>query len=230
MVKILIADDHELLRHGVRRLLEAQIDWEVVAEAVDGREAVSLAQKAQPDVAILDLSMPGLNGLAAAEQIVNCSPQTAILILTMHHSDQITREILASGARGYVLKSDAAEELVTAIQAVLAGRLAYPPHAQRVLAEACAQRGRRTGLLTDLSPREHDILCRLAAGSSNKEVAFDLGISMKTVETHRAHLMGKLSLNSLCELVHYAIRHELIDPWVASSPIVLTPMARVAAG
>jgi DNA-binding NarL/FixJ family response regulator len=216
-VRILIADDHEVVRRGLRALLESQSEWVVIDEAVHGREAVEKASKWQPDVIVLDISMPQLNGLEAARQIIKETPKTEVLILTVHESEQVVREILKTGARGYVLKSDAGRDLVDAVRALSEHRVFFTSKiAEMVLTgylrrdDASAPGEREPGL--PLSVREREILQLLAEGKSNKEIAKSLYLSIKTVETHRASIMRKLRLHSIGDLVRYAIRHHIVEP------------------
>jgi DNA-binding NarL/FixJ family response regulator len=214
-IKILIADDHEVVRHGMRELLCVQPGWVVCGEVASGREAVSLIQEHRPAVAILDLSMPGLNGMDAARQIRKSSPDTKILIFTVHETEDLVREVFRSGAHGYVLKSDAGTHLVAAINAVLEGRHFCSSKLSEWIFEGFlrAAKGEAPETPTDdaLSPREREIVQLLTEGQSNKEVAAVLGISVKTVETHRAGIMRKLRLPAFSGLVRYAIRNHMIE-------------------
>ena len=211
-MRILVADDHEVVRHGVRALLEARPGWQVVAEAVDGREAVEKSKRLQPDVIILDIGMPGLNGLDAARQ--KAAPKSGILILTMHESEQVVREVLAAGARGYVLKSDAGRDLVNAVEAVGRQRIFFTSSvAQVVLKRSLGRNNEATPLPAEpvsLTHREREVVQLLGEGKSNKEVADILGISVRTAETHRSNIMHKLECGSLSDLVRYAIRNHII--------------------
>jgi DNA-binding NarL/FixJ family response regulator len=195
MVRILLADDHDVVRRGLRDQLNSHESWEVCGEAADGREAVKLALKLKPDVVVLDLSMPELNGLEATRQIRRELPHTEVLIFTMHETEQLIREVLSAGARGYVLKSDAGRHLTSAVEAL--------SHHKPFFTAGSVFR-----TLTD---REREIVQMLAEGKSNKEIATKLSISVKTVETHRATVMRKLDINSIVELVHYAIRNQLVE-------------------
>jgi DNA-binding NarL/FixJ family response regulator len=209
-LRILLADDHEIVRHGLRRLLEAQPGWEICAEAASGREAVEKARRAKPDVAVLDYSMPELNGVEAARQILKGLPQTEILLLTMHDSERFLREALGAGVRGYVLKSDAMSELVAAVRALGAHQRFLSPAASGLALEGFL-RGGEPEPPGRLTPREREIVLLLAQGKSNKEVASALDISVKTVEAHRANIMHKLGFSSLSDLVHYAIRNKIVE-------------------
>jgi DNA-binding NarL/FixJ family response regulator len=207
--RILIADDHEVVREGVKSLLEQQPGWTVCGEASTGREAFVKAVDLRPDVVILDASMPEMNGLEAARQIREMLP-AKILILTMHDSEQLLTESLDAGAQGYVLKSDAGKTLVDAIRAVINGGIfvkgieATAPSRKRSGYESGARRKSAS-----LTPREREVLQLLAESKSNKEIGTLLGITTKTAETHRAHIMAKLNIHSIAELVRYAIRNHI---------------------
>lgn len=215
-VRILIADDHEIVRRGLRAVLEAQPSWEVAGEAVTGREAVEKAKALQPDVAIIDVGMPELNGLEATRQILKALPHTEILILTMHENEQIVREVLDAGARGYVLKSDAGRDLVAAVDALCQHRPFFSSKISEMLLHSYlkgAERSERTESPRNrLTAREREIVQLLAEGKSNKEVAAALNISIKTAETHRTNIMNKLDLRSVTELVRYAVRNNIVEP------------------
>ena len=192
-LRLLVADDHEIVRKGLRSLLEAQPGWEVTAEASDGREAVEKALEFKPDVTVLDIGMPSLNGLEAARQMLKHDAQAKILILTMHESDPLIREVLAAGARGYVLKTDASRDLVTAVNAVRSNKTFFTAKvAQMVLdgyLEKKTKKEEELAAKTRLTPRQREIVQLLAEGKSSKEVATELGLSVKTAETHRANIM-----------------------------------------
>jgi DNA-binding NarL/FixJ family response regulator len=214
MIRILLADDHDVVRRGLRGLLEAQTGWQVVAEARTGREAVDLAEQLRPDVAVLDLSMPELNGLEATRRIRKALPGTEVLVFTMHQTEQLMREALLAGARGYLLKSDAAERLVAAVAALAGHRPYFSAQVSEVLLDAFVRSTASSGegASSDaLTAREREIVQLLAEGRGNKEVADALAISVKTVETHRAAIMRKLGIGSLAALVRYAIRNQLIE-------------------
>ena len=214
-VRMLVADDHEVVRRGVRTLLEAQPGWQVSGEADNGREAVEKAKALKPDVVVLDIAMPELNGLEATSLILKAVPVAQVLILTMHDSEQLVRRVLGSGARGYVLKSDAARDLVAAIEALLQHKLFFSSRISEVVLEEYLRSARHSrpeaseGLLT---MREREIVQLLAEGNSNKEIASTLGIKLKTVETHRANITRKLGVHSVGELVRYAIRNKMVQP------------------
>ncbi len=217
ILRLLVADDHDVVRKGVRTLLEEQPGWEVVAEASDGREAVEKAKLVQPDITILDLSMPELNGLEAAREILKTVP-TKVLILTMYDSDPLIRQTLEAGARGYLLKSDAGRDLVSAVDALRRNKTFFTPKVAQMVLEGYLGRptkeneddnGRKNGLR--LTARQKQILQLLAEGKSSKEVAVALNISVKTAETNRANIMRRLDCHSVTELVRYAIRNHIIE-------------------
>jgi DNA-binding NarL/FixJ family response regulator len=216
VIRILLADDHEVVRRGLSSLLATRPDWQVCGEARNGREAVALAVKLKPNLAILDLSMPELNGLEATRHIRKEVPETEVLVFSMYENEQFVRDLLAAGARGYVLKSDVSSQLLNAVDAVSRHKPFFTSEvAERVLegflrlGELSAEDGSAAGILT---PREREIVQLLAEARSNKEVAATLGISVKTVETHRASIMRKLGITSIVDLVHYAIRNGLVSP------------------
>jgi DNA-binding NarL/FixJ family response regulator len=215
-VRILIADDHEIVRRGLRSMLETQPNWSVVGEAVSGRDAVEQAKQLAPEVAIVDIGMPELNGLEATRQILKLLPQTEILILTMHESEQIVREVLAAGARGYVLKSDAGKDLITAVDALCNHRTFFSSKVSEMLLHSYLRNSDRAETAeparSRLTAREREIVQLLAEGKSNKEVAQALNISIKTAETHRTNIMNKLDLRSITELVRYAVRNNIVEP------------------
>jgi DNA-binding NarL/FixJ family response regulator len=214
-LRILIVDDHAVVRRGVRSLLESQQGWEISGEATTGREAVELAKRLQPDVVVMDLSLPELNGLEATRQILKDSPLSEILVLTMHHSEELARDVLQAGARGYVLKSDADQNLIAAVESL---RQHKPFLTSRVTEFVLDDYRRRTDILDDglahdtVTAREREIIQLLAEGKSNKEAASTLGISVKTIEAHRANIMRKLRFRSVSDLVRYAIRNKIAQP------------------
>lgn len=211
--RIVIADDHELVRRGLVATLTDGARWSVVAEAANGRQAAELVSTHQPDVAILDLTMPELNGLEATRLILAAAPDTRVLILTAHESEQLVREVLSAGARGYVLKSDAGRILVRAVEALLEGRNFFTSKvAQQVLEGYLRSGAEAADAGPALSAREREIVQLLAEGGSNKDVARALGISVKTAETHRSNIMRKMSFDSLSDLVRYAVRNRIIEP------------------
>jgi DNA-binding NarL/FixJ family response regulator len=213
-IRILVADDHHVVRTGLRALLESKNGWQVCAEASNGREAVDKAVKLKPDVAVLDIAMPLLNGVEATRQIRKLSPKTEILILTMHDSDTLVQEVIEAGARGYVLKDDADRDLISAVDALRQHQPYLSPRASDAASRATASPGMLTGdrpTRSRLTPREREIVQLLAEGKSNKEVADLLGISVKTAETHRANIMLKMDFHSITELVRYAVRNKIIQ-------------------
>jgi DNA-binding NarL/FixJ family response regulator len=213
--RIMIADDHEVVRKGLISLLQAQPDWQVCGEAGDGREAVEKAQQLKPDVVILDIGMPSLNGLEATRQILKTNPQARILILTLHDSDQVVREVLNAGARGFLLKSDAARDLVAAVEALRRDKTYFTSKVATMVLEGYLKGGTPGTPVTTtgrnrLTPREREIVQLLAEGKSTKEVAVALGLSVKTAETHRSNIMRKLQLHSVSDLVLYAVRNNIV--------------------
>jgi len=218
-LRILIADDHGLVRRGARAVLNSRHGWRVVGEAANGREAVEKAIELKPDVVILDISMPELDGVEATRQTVEAVPDTKILVLTMHESDQMVRRALDAGARGYLLKSDLTDCLAKAVKAIAEGKRFLTPKVSEIVLDGFLktrsehlQRERRG---TRTTPREVEIVRLLAEGKSNKEIAAQLGIAVRTVETHRAKIMLKLGLHSLAELIHYAIRQGIASAQAA---------------
>jgi DNA-binding NarL/FixJ family response regulator len=203
-LSILIADDHAVVRAGLRTLLESRPRWQICAEAADGRDAVEKASKHKPHIAILDIGMPLLNGVETARQIRKASPDTEILILTMHESDDLVQQVVEAGARGYILKDEADRVLLDAVQALSQHKPFFSTRVSDAADNARSSRSR-------LTPREREILQLLAEGKSNKEVANLLNISVNTAEAHRANIMLKLDFHSLAELVLYAIRNNIIQ-------------------
>jgi DNA-binding NarL/FixJ family response regulator len=212
-LRILLADDHEMVRRGLRSVLEGHEGWEVCGEVGDGRAAVDQAKALQPDIVILDITMPELNGLDAARQIREVAPKAEILILTMHSSERFVREVLAAGARGYVVKSDAGRVLLEAVETLRQHRPFFSAAISEIVLEAYLHPERGSGEAegAQLTAREREALQLIAEGKSNKEVADVLGISVRTVETHRLHLMRKLKVRSVSELTRYAIRNRIIE-------------------
>jgi DNA-binding NarL/FixJ family response regulator len=211
-LRILIVDDHAVVRRGVRALLESQPEWEVAGEATTGRDAVDLARQLQPDIVVMDLSLPELNGLDATRQILKESPGTEVLVLTMHHSEELARNALQAGARGYVLKSDADENLIAAVESLRQ----HKPFLTSTVTEFMLDDYIRhvDGHDTRYAPvthRERQIIQLLAEGKSNKESAAALGVSVKTIEAHRANIMRKLHLRSSSDLVRYAVRNNIVQ-------------------
>jgi DNA-binding NarL/FixJ family response regulator len=213
--KLLLADDHEIVRQGLRAMLQAQRDCEVVGEAADGRQAVAMTKELNPDVVILDIGMPALNGLEATRHILKMRPHTKVLILTMHESDSIIREVLDAGARGYILKTDAGRDLVTAVDSLRRNKTFFTARVSQMILdgylkpETRPQNSANGGVR--LTPRQREIVQLLAEGKSSKEVAVALNMSVKTAETHRANIMRKLDCHSVSEVVRYAIRNNIIQ-------------------
>ncbi len=214
-LRILIADDHDLMRRGVKSLLQSHPGWEVCAEAHTGREAVSKAEEMKPDVVIMDISMPELNGIEAARRVRKVAPNAEVLILSVHYSDQLIREILDAGVRGYMIKSDSDGDLVAAVETLAQHKPFFTPRATEVILSnfSSAAHSEPLELIGDrLTSREREIVQLLAEGKSSKEVASSLCISVKTAETHRANIMRKLQLHTVSELVRYAVRNQIIEP------------------
>lgn len=216
MLRILLADDHEIVRRGLKELLEEQAGWTVCAEAANGREAVELAVQSRPHVAILDFSMPELNGLEATRRIRQAVPDTEVLIFTMHESEELIREVLSTGARGYLLKSDATRQLIPAVESVSRHMPYFSGRVSAVVLDGFLKgRGSAEPVALGaerLTSREREIIQLLAEGNSNKAIATRLDLSVKTVETHRAAIMRKLDLNSLADLIRFAIRNHISEP------------------
>jgi DNA-binding NarL/FixJ family response regulator len=213
-LQILIADDHDVVRKGLRMLIEERPGWIVCAEARSGREAVTLAAEHQPDIVVLDVSMPDLNGLEATRLIRKADPKSEVLVITHHDSDEMAAQVLEAGARGYVLKSDSDQDLVHAIDALSRHK---PYFTSRVMDMFLTNRANGVADSPDamrhrLTPREIEILQLLAEGKTAKEVASALGIATKTSDTHRTNIMRKLNLHSVAELVRYAIRNKIVEP------------------
>jgi len=214
MLRILLADDHEIVRRGLKELLEEQAGWTVCAEAANGREAVELAVQSRPHVAILDFSMPELNGLEATRRIRQAVPNTEVLIFTMHESEELIREVLSTGARGYLLKSDAVRQLSPAVESLSQKNPYFAGRVSAVVLDGFLKGGQVTleGPTAErLTSREREVVQLLAEGKSNKQIARLLDLSVKTVETHRTAAMRKLELNSLPDLVRYAVRMQIIQ-------------------
>ncbi len=214
MLRILLADDHDIVRRGLKELLEEHPGWRVCAEAATGAEAVRLALEHRPHVAVLDVTMPELNGLEATRRIRKAAPETEVLVFTMHESEELIREVLAAGARGYLLKSDAASQLVPAVASLARRQPFFTGRISELLLERFLEAGRADAappVADRLTSREREIVQLLAEGKSNKEIARLLDLSVKTVETHRAAVMRKLELRSLPDLVRFAIRSRIIQ-------------------
>jgi DNA-binding NarL/FixJ family response regulator len=212
-VRILLADDHTILRDGIRALLEDEPDMLVIGEAEDGRTAVKLACQLKPDVVLMDIAMPLLNGLEATRQIKRECPQVNVLILTMHENEEYIRQVLASGAMGYILKDAAARELLDAIHAVQRGEAVLSPAITRLVIENYLRWGdlQKEDNPRGLSPREREVLQLIAEGYSTRQIAEILCISIKTVQAHRTNLMSKLDLHDRADLIKYAIQRKIID-------------------
>ena len=215
LTRILVADDHSVVRRGVQSLLEGHPRWKVCGEAVEGADAIAKAKRLRPDVVIMDITMGPMNGLEATREILKVLPKTKVLVLTMHESEQVVREVLNAGAHGYVLKSDADRDLVDALETIEQGKTFYTSKVSQMVLGAYLHRQPgaededESGVLT---PRQREVVQLLATGKSNKMVAVMLGISVKTVETHRNTIMHRLKFRSFSDLVRYAVREHIIEP------------------
>jgi two-component system, NarL family, response regulator NreC len=212
-IRILLADDHAILRRGLRALLERESDLEVVGEAADGRETVKMAEELSPDVVVLDVTMPNLNGIEAARQICGQGKPTAVLVLSMHSDEGYVLRALRAGARGYLLKEAVESELILGIRAVASGKAYFSPEVSKLLVEDYVQGLNKRGLedrFDLLTTREREVLQLLAEGRSAKDIARVLDLSVYTVETHKSNLMQKLGLHSMAELILYAVRRGII--------------------
>ena len=213
-LRILVVDDHAVVRRGVRALLESHAGWEVCGEATNGRDAVEETLRLRPDIVVMDLSLPGLNGLDATRRILQDAPGTEVLVLTMHHSEELARDALQAGARGYVLKRDADEDLIAAVESLRQ----HKPFLTGAVTEFVLDDYLKRGANQDdsapaaVTAREREIIQLVAEGQSNKEAASTLGVSVKTIEAHRANIMRKLHLRSVSDLVRYAIRNKIVLP------------------
>jgi len=210
-IRLLVADDHDILRRGLRDLIESQPGWTVVAEASNGSQALEMALECKPDIAIVDVGMPDLNGFETTRRIREVLPQTEVLILTAHDSEQMVHEAEACGARGYLLKSDVGRDLITAVESVRRHKFSLSP---QIAKRGSVERGTNGhGIpLVRLTPREREIIQLLAEGHVNKEIATRLNISVKTAETHRTNIMRKIDVHSLPDLTRFAIRNHLVEP------------------
>jgi DNA-binding NarL/FixJ family response regulator len=212
-IRILLADDHNILRRGLRLLLERQPGFEVVGEASDGRQAVERSEVMKPDVLVLDIAMPNMSGIEAAQRISALLPHAAIVILSMHSDEGYVLRALKAGAKGYVLKDSAENDLIEAIKAVSGGKAFFSPEISNILVEDYVREMKKRGAEDSyelLTPREREILQMLAGGKSNKDIATSLNLSLYTVETHRRNLQDKLNLHSIAELILYAVRKGII--------------------
>jgi DNA-binding NarL/FixJ family response regulator len=216
-LKILVADDHDLVRRGVKVLLESRPGWQVCGEARNGIEAVRLCDQLKPNIAILDFNMPELNGLEAAKKILKTCPGTETMILSVDHSNQLIRELILAGVRGYILKSDSDRDLVAAVEALANHRPYFAICATELMLNSKKGNSRLTTSSADLweeplTAREQELLRLIAEGKNSREAAKLLGISAKTADTHRANLMRKLQIHSVTELVRYALRNRIVAP------------------
>jgi DNA-binding NarL/FixJ family response regulator len=213
-LRILVVDDHAVVRRGVRSLLESHPDWEVCGEATNGRDAVEQSRRLRPDVVVMDLSLPELNGLDATRQILKDAPGTEVLVLTMHHSEELARDVLKAGARGYVMKSDADENLITAVDSLRQHKPFLTSTVTGFVLDDYVRRGDAQADLAqvNVTSREREVIQIVAEGRSNKEAALTLGVSVKTIEAHRANIMRKLHLRTVSDLVRYAIRNKIVQP------------------
>jgi DNA-binding NarL/FixJ family response regulator len=211
-LRVLVADDHDIVRKGIRSLIQEREGWEVCGEASDGRDAVVKAKSLEPDIVILDISMPLLNGLEATRQIRKNRPTTQVLILSIHETEQVIQQVLEAGAMGYLFKSDAGRDLVGAIEALERNKTFFTSKvAQLVLDTFVGKRPLSESGTTALTAREREVVQLLAEGKSSKEIAVALDLTVKTAETHRSNLMRKLKVHSVSELVLYAVRNNIVD-------------------
>lgn len=214
-LRLVVADDHDIVRRGLRDLLEEHVGWKVVAEAATGTDAVTKVREFSPDVAILDISMPSLNGLEAARRIIQSGSKTRILILTLHDSDTMIEEMLDAGVRGYVLKSDAARDLFVAVEALQHGKTFFTSKVAEIILNGHLKKSKNPTATepgaSRITPRQREILKLLAEGKANRDVAVALGMSVKTVETHRANILKRLNCHSISDLVRYAVRNKIIE-------------------
>jgi DNA-binding NarL/FixJ family response regulator len=213
MVSILLADDHDVMRRGLRHLVEEQPGWKVCAEATTGRQAVELAKQHKPDVAVLDITMPELNGLEATRQIRKALPNTEVLIFTMHESEELVRDAFAAGARGYLLKIDAGQDIVAAVEALFRHKLFLSSNVSEAMLDSFLRTKAPEEVQSSrvITGREREIIQLLAEGKSNKKISTMLGISVRTVETHRGSIMRKLGAKSIVDIVRYAVRNKIAE-------------------
>ena len=214
MIRIMLADDHEVVRQGLRRILESRDDWEICGEAADGRSVVELAIKLKPDVVILEMLMPELNGLEVTRQIRRALPDTEALIFTTRGALELIREALTAGARGYVLKSESGQRIIEAIETLARHQPYFTPSVSEALINAFLTNKSKPedSVFSILTERERVVTQLLAEGKGNKDVALALGISPKTVESHRSAIRRKLGLHSIADIVHFAIHNKLVEP------------------
>jgi DNA-binding NarL/FixJ family response regulator len=213
-LRLVVADDHPLMRRGICGLLEAEPGWEVVAKASNGREAIDAVSKTKPDVLVIDLAMPELNGLTATREILRLFPELGVVLLTMHNTDQSVREVLESGARGYVLKSDAEQDLVAAVKAVAAGKPFFTANITEIVLKGYLNRtatSEPAKALSGLTTRERQVVQLLVEGKGNKDVALAMRLSVKTVEAHRSNINRKLAIRTTSDLVRYAVRNGIVS-------------------
>jgi len=215
-LRILLADDHDLMRRGLKAMIETHPGWEVCGEAHTGKEAVAKAEQLKPHVAVLDISMPEMDGLEAARQIRKNFPETEVLVLSMHYSDQIIREVVEAGILGYVTKSESDRDLVLAVEALANHKPFFTSHATELMLTNLSAAGgsfRRgsSDVKERLTPREREIIRLISEGNSSKQVASALGISVKTADTHRANIMRKVQVHTVSDLVRYALRNKIIE-------------------
>ena len=210
-MRIVIADDHEVFRRGLISLFEPQPGWSVIGEAENGEQAVQMVTQRQPDIAILDLRMPVMDGLEATREMMKLTPKPRILILTMYADKQLVHDLLEAGAKGYVMKADAGRYLITAMETVMEGKLFFTTTVCEILLNGFLEKPAPPKGANQITKRETEVLKLLAGGKTNKQIASDLEISMRTVETHRASIMQKLQMNSVQDLVRYAVKHKLVE-------------------
>jgi DNA-binding NarL/FixJ family response regulator len=211
-LRVLLADDHEIVRKGLRKIIEGQPGWTIVAEVNNGRAAVEQVNQQKPHIAVLDISMPLLNGLEAARRISKSGSQTKILVLTMHESGELIQQVLETGARGYLLKSDAVRDLVPAIEALSQNKTFFTSKVAQIILNSYLGKSKKVDEIDSLrlTSRQREIVQLIAEGKSSKKVASELGLSLKTAETHRSNLMRRLGCHTVAELVRYAVRNKII--------------------
>ncbi len=220
-LRIFLADDHEVVRSGIRSVLVTQPGWEICGEASNGREAVEKVAALKPDVIVIDIGMPELNGLEATRQIIKAHETAKVLVLTVHESHQVVRDVLDAGARGYILKSDAGRDLIAAVQALQRNKTFFTSKVAELMLDSFLKG--KPGIEKEvLTAREREVVQLLAEGKSTKEVAVALGLSVKTAETHRSNIMRKLDLHSVSELVLYAVRNNIVQVVQPVSPMPAT--------